>query len=92
MFVQTLDTLDGRSTGLTNLIEMTVDRDYGDTMAVSDGKRMCLVSTDLVFPDMEAAVRAVALREGMKAAIAETDAKQARRLANYWLLRLEDFD
>jgi ketopantoate hydroxymethyltransferase len=90
VFVQTLDAIHGQ--GIQNLIELTVERDYGATIAVSDGDRLHLVSADLVFPDMETAVKATAMRVLARADIAESNAKQARILADDWLLKLKDFD
>ena len=74
------------------LIEMTVERDYGGTAAVSDGNRPHLVNTDLLFPDMERAVKAVAMRTLTIADTAESDAKQARKVANEWAKKLEALD
>jgi len=80
--------------GIQNLVERTVDRDHnhGDTISLLDGDRQHLAPAALVFPDMEIAIKAVTLRAMMGADIAESDAKQARKLANYWLLKLKDFD
>lgn len=76
-----------------NLVEMTVDRDYGTTMSLFDGnRRHYLVGTDMVFPDMKSAVKAVAVRAQSRANTTERDAIQARKTANYWLLKLKDFD
>jgi len=90
VYVQTLDCQGDISS--PDLIEMTVDRDYGATIAVSDGNRLHLVSADRVFPDMEAAVKAVTMKALTIADVAESEAKRARLIATDWLLKLKDFD
>jgi hypothetical protein len=76
------------------LIEMIVERDYGDTISVyvPNTTRLHLVSTDLVFPNMETAVKAVTMKILTIADDAESTAKTARWVANNWLAELKDFD
>ena len=78
--------------GIQNLVKRTFEYSYGDTVSLSDGNRQHLAPAALVFPNMEMAVKAVTMRALMRASIAESDAKQARQLANDWLRKLEDFD
>jgi hypothetical protein len=75
-----------------DLFEMTVERDYGDTVSVFDGHRIHLASADRVFPNMEVAIKAVTMRAVSRADSAESAARAARRVANDWLLKLKDFD
>ena len=74
------------------LIEMTVERDYGGTISLSDGQRMHLVSADLVFPDMETAVKAVSSKAITNADAAKSAATTARYVADNWLLKLKEYD
>ena len=81
-----------RNPGIQNLVKRTFDRDLGDTVSLFDGNRQHLAPTNMVFPDMEMAVKAVAMYALTLLGIAESDVKQARRYATDWLLKLEGFD
>ncbi len=75
-----------------DLIEVTVHRDYGDTVLVTKNGHQHLVGGDAVFSDTSTAVKAFALQSQMKADIAESRAKYARWVANEWLRKLEALD